>query len=126
MLDHNLKADLFRYGGLTGIKGFLKGLMCSGFRYMYLYRKVQKYKKNKIIYFFFRLLKRRFKIKHGYDISFDAQIGEGLYISGHPGHIIIGPIKIGKYCNINHSVTIGRTYKNGMIIDTFLYRFSSS
>jgi len=125
MLNYNLKADLFRYGGLVGYKGFLKGIMCSGFRYMILYRKAQKYKNNRVIYFFFRLLKRRFKIKRGYDISFDAQIGEGLYLSSHPGHVIIGPIKIGKYCNINHSVTIGRTYKNGKIchpiIDDFVW-----
>jgi serine O-acetyltransferase len=115
MLNDIDRADLYRYGGLVDLKGFLKGLMFPGFRYLYIYRKAQKYKNNQFIYFFFRLLKRRFKIKHGYEIDFDAQIGEGIYLSSHPGHVIVGPIRIGKYCNINHSVTIGRTYKNGKI-----------
>ena len=115
MLNDIIRADLFRYGGLVGKKGFLKGLMFPGFRYLVIYRIAKKYKSNKFIYFFFRLLKRRFKIKYGFEVSFDAQIGEGFYFACHSGHVIIGPIKIGKYCNINHAVTIGRTYKNGKI-----------
>jgi len=35
-----------------------------------------------------------------------AQIGPGLYI-GHFGGIIIGPIRMGRDCNIAHQVTIG-------------------
>lgn len=115
MINDNIKADLFRYGGLEGLKGFLKGLTYSGFRFALLYRLAQKYKNNSFIYFFLRLLKRRYKIKHGYDISFDAQIEKGFYLTSHPGHVIMGPVKIGRYCNINHSVTIGRTYKDGKI-----------
>lgn len=115
MLNETIKADLYRYGGLVGIKGFLKGFLAPGFRYILIYRKAQKYRKNRFIYFFFRLLRRRFKVKHGYEISFDAHIGEGFYLSSHAGHVVVGPIKIGKYCNINHSVTIGRTYKEGKI-----------
>lgn len=110
-----IKADLYRYNGLVGTKGLLRGLLIPGFSYAYFYRKVQKHKKNRFIYFFFKFLKRRFRIKYGYEISLDAQIGEGIYISSHSGHVIVGPIKIGKYCNINHAVTIGRTYKNGVI-----------
>lgn len=78
MINDNIKADLFRYGGLEGLKGFLKGLTYSGFRFALLYRLAQKYKNNSFIYFFLRLLKRRYKIKHGYDISFDAQIEKGF------------------------------------------------
>lgn len=115
MLNENIRADLFRYGGLVGFKGFLKGLLFPGFRFLFIFRNAQKYKSNQFIYFFFRLLKRRYKIKYGYDISFDAQIGEGLYLSCHSGHVIFGPIEIGKYCNINQSVTIGRTYIDGKL-----------
>ncbi len=115
MLNEIIRADLFRQGGLFGKKGFLKGLMYPGFRYLYIYRKAEKYKNNQILNFFFRLLKRRYRIKYGYEISSEAQIGEGFYISSHFGHIIIGPIKIGKNCNICHAVTIGRAFKNGKI-----------
>ena len=115
MLNSTTKADLYRHEGLTGLKGFIKGLKYPGFRYICLHRKTEKYKQNIILFIFFRLLKRRYKIKYGYEISSGAQIGEGFHLSSHPGHIIIGPIKIGKYCNINHCVTIGRSYKNGKI-----------
>jgi serine O-acetyltransferase len=115
MLSRITKADLYRNDGLSGIKGFIKGLMFPGFRYLYIHRKSQKYRKNIPLNILFKLLKRRYKIKYGYEISSEAQIGEGFYMSSHSGHIIIGPIKIGNYCNINNCVTIGRSYKNGKI-----------
>lgn len=113
MLDRIVRADLYRQNGLTGINGFLKGMMSPGFRYIYIYRKSEQYKKSLMLNFFFRLLKRRYRIKYGYEISPGAKIGEGFCLSDHSGHVIIGPIKIGRNCNINHSVTIGRAYKDG-------------
>jgi len=43
---------------------------------------------------------------HGISIDNEASIGKGFYI-GHPGGILIGPVKIGENCNIAHNVTIG-------------------
>jgi serine O-acetyltransferase len=110
-----IKADLYRHNGLTGVKGFLKGWLQPGFRYTYLLRKTAQYKKTSFRGVFYWLLKRRYTFKYGYQISSEAQIGEGFYLSDHFGPVIIGPIKIGKNCNINHSVTIGRAYKGGKI-----------
>ncbi len=110
-----INSDLFRHEGLTGRKGFIQGWFRPGFRYTYLFRKSVQYKKNTLRGVFYRILKRRYKFKFGYDISLEAQIGEGFYLSDHCGPIIIGPVKIGKYCNISHSVTIGRAYKGGKI-----------
>lgn len=45
-------------------------------------------------------------ITTGIGISKDADIGPGLYI-GHFGSIIIGPTKIGKFCNISQENAIG-------------------
>lgn len=115
MLNRLVKADLYRQGGLAGIKGFITAWFMPGFRYTYLLRMTSRYKKFSVQGLFYRMLKHRAKIKHGYDIHSDAQIGEGLYLSSHPGHIIIGPIKIGKNCNINQSVTIGRSFRGGKI-----------
>ncbi len=115
MKNNLVKADLFRHGGLTGVKGFIKGWGYPGFRFVFLLRMTAKYSKYSLRGIFFRLLKRRARIKYGYDINSGAQIGEGLYLSSHPGHIIIGPIKIGKNCNINQSVTIGRSFRGGKI-----------
>ena len=42
----------------------------------------------------------------GIILDSEALIGPGLYI-GHPGGIRIGPVKMGKNCNVAHNVTIG-------------------
>jgi serine O-acetyltransferase len=107
------RADLFRYGGLTGIKGFFKGWFFSGFRYTFLLRKTIQHKVYSPIGLYYRILKRLFAYKE-YQISKDAQIGEGLYLY-HRGTVIIGPVMIGKNCTVGHSVTIGRSYKGGKI-----------
>jgi serine O-acetyltransferase len=107
------KADLFRYGGLTGTKGFIKGWFFPGFRYTFLLRKTKKHKTFSLTGLYYRVLKRLFAYKE-YQISKDAQIGEGFYIY-HRGTIIIGPVKIGKNCTVGHSVTIGRSYRGGKL-----------
>jgi serine O-acetyltransferase len=107
------KADLYRYGGLTGFKGFVKGWFISGFRYTFLLRKSIQYKRVILLGFCCRVLKRLFGYKE-FQISNEAQIGEGFYIY-HRGTVIIGPVKIGKNCTVGHSVTIGRSYKRGKI-----------
>lgn len=56
-----------------------------------------------VINFFLRFI----SIFFGIDINLKAKIGEGFYI-GHIGGIHIGPVKIGKYCNISQGVTIGQ------------------
>jgi len=114
MISNVISADLYRYGGFTGLNGFIKAWFLPGFRYTVLYRRSQEYKNNLFISLFYKLLRRRYRIKFGYEISAEAQIGEGLYLSTHPGHIVIGPVKMGKNCNVNHSVTIGRAYKDGV------------
>ena len=109
-IDRIIKADLFRYGGLSGTKGFFKGLLLKkGFRYMYLLRKASKCKKYSIKWWFWIFLMRKHSFKYGFQIPSDTEIGEGFYI-GHFGTVVINPnAKIGKNCNIAHNVTIGQT-----------------
>jgi serine O-acetyltransferase len=109
-----IKADLYRYDGLTGVKGFIKGWFLPGFRYTYLTRMASGSDKYSLNGIFLRLLKRRYRFKYGFEISPGARLGEGFYLTPHCGPVIIGPVKIGKNCNISHSVTIGRAYKNGV------------
>ncbi|MDI1256372.1 MAG: serine acetyltransferase [Flavobacterium sp.] len=102
-----IKADLYRYNGLSGFSGFLKGLCIPGFRYMYLVRKSAIYGKFSLPGICFRLLKRRYSYKYGFQIPPKTEIGAGFYI-GHYGTIIINSgAKIGKNCNISPGVTIG-------------------
>lgn len=111
-----IKADLYRYGGLTGWKGLLRGFFSHpNFRYIYYFRKCTEFDKHSIRGIFFRLLKKRCSFRYGYEIRSLAQIGEGFYLSDHRGYVVIGEAKIGKNCNVAHAVTIGRAYKNGKI-----------
>lgn len=106
------QADLYRYGGLTGIRGYMKGILLPGFRYTFLLRKIMLYKTHTIRGFSYRVLRRLISY-NGYMISKEAQIGEGFFLY-HLGTVIIGPIKIGKNCTVSHNVTIGRSYKGGI------------
>jgi serine O-acetyltransferase len=108
-----IKTDLYRHEGLSGIKGFMRGWFKPGFRYTCVFRLYCAQKGWSPLKLILRFFKRRYKIRYGFEISTEAQIGEGFYLSDHCGPVIIGPSKIGKHCNIAHSVTIGRTYKDG-------------
>jgi serine O-acetyltransferase len=110
-----LKEDLHRHAGLQGFKGFIRGWSKPGFRYTFFFRLTCYLSKPSPLNFIARLFKRYYRIKYGFEIDNDAQIGEGFYLSDHIGTIVIGPVKIGKYCNVSHLVTIGRAYRNGKI-----------
>jgi serine O-acetyltransferase len=107
-MNYTIAADLFRYGKLSGIKGFLKGLTLPGFRYLFLLRKAAMYRRNSLPGIFYRLLLRKYSYKYGFQIPVSTQIGKGLYI-GHFGTIIVNRrAKIGSNCNIGPGVTIGQ------------------
>jgi serine O-acetyltransferase len=107
-MDRTIQADLYRYNGLTGIKGFLYGISIPGFRYMYLLRKASRCSRYSIKGLIYRFLIMRFSYKYGFQIPVSTQIGEGFYI-GHFGTIVINAnSKIGNNCNIAHGVTIGQ------------------
>ena len=110
-MNKKICADLFRHGGLTGILGLLKGLLIPGFKYMYFFRKAERYKKLSLHGIFYRLLLRKYSYKYGIQIPITTNIGKGLYI-GHFGTIVINSRAIiGNNCNIAHNVTIGMAYR---------------
>jgi serine O-acetyltransferase len=104
-----IKADLYRHGGLSGTGAFIKAfLFIPGFRYMYLFRKGHSSKKRSLSRIFFKLMTLRYSYKYGFQIPLNTQIGAGFYI-GHFGTIVINrEVKIGHNCNIAHGVTIGQ------------------
>jgi serine O-acetyltransferase len=114
-LNKTIKSDLYRHEGLKGFRGFLKGLFIPGFRYTFFFRLTTKYSKRSLIGIMARFFKRRYRFRYGYEIDPDAIIGYGFFLTGHCGPVVIGPIRIGKNCNIGHSVTIGRSYKGGKL-----------
>ena len=104
-----LKADLFRYQGLSGYRGLFKGFSHISFRYVLLLRLISSNNRNSPLILISRLIKRRYDLLYGFQIPARTKIGEGFYI-GHFGTIVINEnAVIGKNCNITHNVTIGRT-----------------
>lgn len=113
IMNEIVKADLFRHDGFKGTKGFIRGWFRPGFRYTYILRMTMQHGKYSLRGIFFRLLKYRYRHKYHFEISSEASIGEGFFLTPHIGPVVIGPVKIGKNCNISHSVTIGRAYRKG-------------
>ncbi len=100
-----IKADLYRYGGLTNIS---KGKKNPGFQFMFYLRKASKYKRFSALGIYYGLIVKRLSYKYGFQIPITTSIGEGFYI-GHFGTIVINKdSKIGKNCNIAHLTTIGQ------------------
>ncbi|MGB8492686.1 MAG: serine acetyltransferase, partial [Bacteroidales bacterium] len=114
-MNRIIKSDLYRHEGLTGLKGFIKGWFIPGFRYTFFFRKVSSCSRYSVTGLFYRLLKRRYRFRYGFEIDPGAKIGPGFYLTGHCGPVIVGPVTIGKNCNISHSVTIGRSYRKGVL-----------
>jgi len=114
-MNREIKADLFRYGGLSGTTGLLKGLLIPGFRYTYLLRKAAKCNKYSLTRLLISLLKRRYSYKYGFQIPSTTDIGEGFYIGHHGTVVINGQTKIGRNCNVAHGVTIGQTFRGKLM-----------
>ncbi len=101
------RSDLYRYGGLKGLKGFKRGMKIPGFRYTYFLRMAKNNKKYTFKGAISRFLVIRLGYKYGYQIDIQTEIGKGFYI-GHYGTVIIGQEAIiGSNCNVSHNVTIG-------------------
>lgn len=107
-MNYLVASDLYRHFGLKGFTGLIKGLTYPGFRYTFLFRKVSIHGKNSIKGLFYRCLLRRYRFRYGFEINTDAVIGPGFYLTSHCSTVVIGPVKIGKNCNVGHGVTIGR------------------
>ncbi|MEO9891000.1 serine acetyltransferase [Aurantibacter sp.] len=105
-MKRTIKKDLFRYNGQTSIR---KGLKIDGFKYTYYLRMSSASKRISFKGAYYRFILKKLRYKYSIQIPIKTDIGEGLFI-GHFGMIVINErAKIGKNCNIAHSVTIGQT-----------------
>jgi len=108
-MNKTIKADLYRYTGTDySIGKLVKCLRIPGFRFTYLLRNSNRYKKYSLPGLFFRVLLRHYSFKYGYQIASETCIGDGFFI-GHFGNIVINTeAVIGRNCNIAPGVTIGQ------------------
>jgi serine O-acetyltransferase len=103
-----IQADLYRYNGFSGIRGFFKGLQYPGFRYTWFLRKTASTSKYSPFGIFYRIMLSHYKYKYGFQIPATTIIGKGFFI-GHFGTIVINSKAIiGDNCNFSHGVTIGK------------------
>ena len=110
-MDKLIRADLYRYGGLEGYRGFLKGMKIPGFRYTYFLRLGTFYSKYHPKGALARLVLPWLRYKYGFQLYLGTKIGKGLYI-GHFGTLVIArEVVIGSNCNIAHNVTIGKVHQ---------------
>ncbi len=111
-LRSHIRADQFRYDGAAG--GFSRHWFGeSGFRFTVVMRMCAFFRSQWWsrwgIYHLFRCWHRMQQVKYGAYISFESQIGPGLYL----GHLvcIVANTKtvIGRDCTLSHGVTLGQT-----------------
>ena len=107
ILNENIKGDLYRYNSKTDFVSFLKMLRGPGFRFLFIYRKLQTLNKLNPLRLIFKLLYSRYSFKYGYQIPAVVKIGKGLLLPHFGGIVINSKSIIGENCNILQGVTIG-------------------
>lgn len=113
-MDKIIQSDLYRYNGLKGMSGLLKGLKYPGFKYMFFFRKSSSTSNRSFSGIFYRLMLGHYKYKFGFQIPVGTKIGKGFFI-GHFGTIVINAkAVIGDNCNFSPGVTIGKTNRGRM------------
>jgi len=90
-------------------------LMIPGFRYTFLMR-TARYLRSlqtrfaQTIHLLVRYMLYRTGYHFGIEIPYNTDIGDGLYIGHYGGIVVSHKARIGRNCNINHSVTIGESF----------------
>lgn len=112
MLREILLADYARCGFKKLSLGVLMQVFWwqpnPGLKFLTYFRLTQYYRrKNRLLFYVFFLGCRKMKYKYGFDISYRARIGKGLYIGHFGGIVIHGDAVIGEHCNLSQGMTIG-------------------
>lgn len=112
MLREILLADYARCGFKKLSLGVLMQVFWwqpnPGLKFLTYFRLTHYYRrKNRLLFYVFFLGWRKMKYKYGFDISYRARIGKGLYIGHFGGIVIHGDAVIGEHCNLSQGMTIG-------------------
>ena len=109
-----IAADQFRYDGGSGARDFWRQWFRErGFRFTVVMRLCAFFRSQPWsrwgIYHLFRCWHRRQQVKYGTYVSFESEIGAGLYL-GHLVCIVVNTqTVIGRNCTLGHEVTLGQT-----------------
>ena len=88
--------DLYRWTGRSDYLTFLKWIFISKYRIVYLKRKCEMNRNNKVGFIFYRLLYEHYMTKYGVDIGSKAKIGPGFIVRHVGGIAINSDVTIGK------------------------------
>lgn len=110
-----VQGDLWRHSGKQGKRALFSCLWrIPGFKYTFMMRTAAYLKQHKAlllpVYILARLLLQRYEYKFGISIPYNTPIGPGFYIGHFGGIVVSSKVRIGANCNINHGVTIGKSY----------------
>jgi len=112
-LAYLIRADLYRYDGARGLKGFIaKYLRVPGFRFTFWMRFSTALREAPLLYPLYLMAiwqRRRLEHKFGIAIHRTTCIGPGLFIPHFGGIVVHGEAVIGRNCNLSQGVTIGQT-----------------
>jgi serine O-acetyltransferase len=111
-VDPAIACDLYRHAGKVDLRSLLTYLIFSpGFRFTYVYRKANGYKRRSFRWLFYKFLHRRYFYKYGFQIPLSTRIGKGLYIT-HFGNVVLHEdATLGDNCDLAHGITVGTTYR---------------
>ena len=116
-LAYLILADLYRYDGARGLKGFIaKYLRGPGFRFTFWMRFSTALREAPLLYplYLITLWQHcRLEYKFGIVIPCATCIGPGLFIGHFGGIVVHRDAVIGRNCNLSHGVTIGQTNRGG-------------
>jgi serine O-acetyltransferase len=106
-----VKADLFRYHGATGFKGFLQRyVQAPGFRYTFWMRTagyLSAHPLLKVPYWIASRWRYHLEVRYGISVDHTTRIGPRLLIDHFGGIVVNEHASIGRNCNLSHGVTIG-------------------
>lgn len=115
-----IKSDLYRYGGKTTVKAFLRNFIFNrSFNYMFWFRLGQS--KPWFVRWPAMVAHRCLTLRYGVHIPLQVKVGFGLYI-GHGMGLIVNPTtRIGNNCNLSQFTTIGSNHNNAAHIGDNVY-----
>ena len=101
--------DLYRWCGKSDLFSLIKWILAPKYRIVYLKRKceINKRKRNKIRFCFYRMIYGHYMVKYGVDMPASTAIGNGFIIQHIGGIAINKEAIIGSNVEVLQGVTIG-------------------
>jgi serine O-acetyltransferase len=119
VLIDDLKHDLYRYNGQTGLMAFVKGVIMHKGLFLTLSYRMGQYVQalpigpvSVLMQIYYRLVQMVFAV----EVPLKTRIGPGFYFVHLIGTVLHEKVVIGKNVHIAHNVTIGATHRGVPVV----------